>query len=266
MKQCPYSGPNKPEVLDMSKKLSSIEKILLILKKLSEEPFEFTAKEISKSLAIPRPTIHRMLNTLEKQNFVKKNGNSSKYSIGYCSYEVGMTYVNRINVYTEIKDIIDEVAKITRQQVGYTVLENQEVISIYESQFFHMINIKYDPGKVYNINCGVYGKVLMAYSKSIKELEELVYKLELKPVTPRAFTDPDKLLEEYKKIRRLGYSESDGEYLPGTIGIGAPSFRSDGTVHGCVGLAGIKSEDFLNKKHIYIDEVVKGANKISKLL
>lgn len=250
----------------MSQNLSSTEKLLLIMKELSKEPYEFTAKELSNALDISRPTIHRILNTLEEQNYVKKNSNSSKYYIGYSAYEVGMTYVNKMNVYTEIKEIIDEVAKITRQQVGYTVLENQEVISIYESQFFHMINIKYDPGKVYHINCGVYGKVLMAYSKPMEELEKIIYQLELKQVTPNAFTDPDKLLEEYKKIKRLGYSESDEEYLPGTIGIGAPTFRSDGTVHGCVGLAGIKSEDFLGKKHIYIDEVIKGAKKISKLL
>jgi DNA-binding IclR family transcriptional regulator len=122
------------------------------------------------------------------------------------------------------------------------------------------------PGEIYTVNCGVYGKILMAYSHTLEELEKLVYEIELKPVTPKAFTDPAELFEEYKKIREKGYSESYGEYIEGTIGIGAPTFDSYGRVHGCVGLSGIGTETFIKNKPEYIEEVLKGATEISRLL
>lgn len=235
------------------------------MKAFTEEPYEYTAKELSEKLKISKPTVHRILNVLEENKFVKKTHDLAKYTVGYVSYIVGMQYARRQEVYSEIRKIIDNIAKTTGQQVGYTVMEGQNVISIYESEFYNK-TINYMPGEIYNINCGVYGKVLMAYTYSIEELEKLVYEIELKQVTPKAIIDPEKLLEEYKKIRHMGYSESDGEYIEGTLGIGVPTFRSNGKVHGCVGLSGIKCETFKRNKPKYLQDVLKGAEEISKLL
>lgn len=249
----------------MSENPNAIEKTLLIMQAFTEEPFEYTAKELSDKLSISKPTIHRILNILEANKFVKKTLDMNKYTVGYVSYIVGMQYAKRQDVYSEIRNIIDNVSKLTGQQVGYTVMEGDNVVSIYESEF-HNKTINYMPGEIYSINCGVYGKVLMSYSHSIKELEKLVYEIELKSVTPKAIIDPDKLLEEYKMIRKKGYSRSDGEYIEGTIGLGAPTFYADGKAHGCVGLSGIKSDSFYLNESKYLQEVLKGAEEISKLL
>ncbi|WP_432664359.1 IclR family transcriptional regulator [Wukongibacter baidiensis] len=249
----------------MSTNPNAIEKTLLIMKAFTEEPFEYTAKELSDKLKISKPTVHRILNILEKDKFVKRTLDMTKYTVGYASYIVGMQYAKRQDVYSEVRRVVDKVAKSTGQQVGYTVMEGENVISIYESEFFNR-RINYMPGEIYTVNCGVYGKVLMSYSHSIKELEKLVYEIELKQVTPNAIMEPEKLLEEYKKVRINGYAESDGEHIEGTLGIGAPTFYSNGKIHGCIGLSGIKSETFKLNKPNYIKEVLKGAEEISRLL
>jgi len=249
----------------MSENPNAIEKSLLIMQAFTEEPFEYTAKELSDKLNISKPTIHRILNILETNKFVKKTLDMNKYTVGYVSYIVGMQYAKRQDMYSEIRKIIDNVSKQTGQQVGYTVMEGENVISIYESEFHNKV-INYMPGAIYDVNCGVYGKVLMSYSHSIEELESLVYEIELNSVTPKAITDPEKLLTEYKLIRKHGHSRSDGEYIEGTIGLGAPTFYSNGKIHGCVGLSGIKSDSFALNESMYLSEVLKGAEEISKLL
>ena len=214
----------------MSSNPNAIEKTLMIMKAFTEKPFEYTAKELSDKLKISKPTIHRILNILENNDFVKRTNDMNKYTVGHESYIIGMQYAKRQDIYSDIRSIVDEVSKKTGQQVGYTVLEGGKIISIYESEY-HNKNIKYIPGEIYPVNCGVYGKVLMAYSHTIEELEKLVYQIKLEPVTPKAITDPDKLIEEYRMIRKKGYSESYGEYIEGTIGIGAPTFNASGKVH-----------------------------------
>ena len=67
-------------------------------------------------------------------------------------------------------------------------------------------------------------------------------------------------------IRKKGYAESDGEHIEGALGIGAPTFNSSGKVHGCIGLSGIKSETFVTNKFQYLNEVLRGAEEISRLL
>lgn len=249
----------------MSQNPNAIEKTLLIMRAFTDEPFEYTAKELSEKLSISKSTVHRILNTLEKNKFVKRTPDMLKYTVGYASYIVGMQYAKRQDVYSEIRKIVDSVAKNTSQQVGYAVMEGQNVISIYESESYNKI-ISYIPGEIYTINCGVYGKVLMSYSTTIEDLERLVYKMELKQVTPKAITDRDKLLKEYKMIRKKGYAESDGEHIEGTLGIGVPTFNSSGKVHGCIGLSGIKSETFVTNKFEYLNDLLRGAEEISRLL
>ena len=249
----------------MTSNPNAIEKTLMIMKAFTEEPFEYTAKELSDKLKISKSTVHRILNILENGYFVKRTPEMNKYTVGHESYIIGMQYAKRQDIYSEIRMIVDNVSKNTGQQVGYTVLEGEKVLSIYESEYYNK-TINYMPGEIYTVNCGVYGKVLMTYSHTIEELEKLVYEIELKPVTPKAFTDPDELLREYKKIREKGYAESYGEYIEGTIGIGAPTFHTDGRVHGCVGLSGISTDTFMSNKPKYIEEVLKGAAEISKLL
>lgn len=246
-------------------KQNAIEKSLNIMHIFTKAPHAFTAKEISDSLGISKPTVHRILNTLKENNYVKQNVFTGKYSVGYGCYIVGMQYARNLDIYSELRRILDRISSETGTQVGYTVLENLDVVSVYESISYSK-SIQYIPGEVYTINCGVYGKVLMAYTHSLDELEHLVYEIELKPVKPLAITNPKELLDEYKAVLEQGYAISYGEAIEGTIGIGVPVFNPDGSIHGCIGLSAIDTPSFREKMGECTQELLKGAREIANFL
>lgn len=248
----------------MTEKHTAIEKTLMLLDVFNNPPHQFTAKELSDRLNINKATVHRILNTLLENNYVTKRENGS-YCIGYATYLVGMQYPKMQDVYSEIRNVVNKLASSSQLQVGYSILRDNKVISVYESASYSQL-ISYMPGEMYPVNGGVYGKVLMAYSYTLKELKGMVYGLELNEGYEGSITEPDLFYKELETTKLKGYALSDGEHIAGEIGIGAPVFKRDGTFHGCIALSGIKSEALLANKSWLIEEVLKSAKLISQLL
>ncbi|QOX63177.1 IclR family transcriptional regulator [Anoxybacterium hadale] len=247
-----------------SDKNNAIEKTLCILNSFADRPYSYSAKELSDKLGFSKPTVHRILNTLEDANYVRKNY-EGKYTVGYKAYQMGMIYANNTDIYMEIRRVIEHIASATGEQVGYAVLEGTDVVSVYESQM-QDTRIRYLAGAIYPVNSGCYGKVLMTFSHSDEALSEIVPKLELKQVSPGAIMDHQQLLEEYRAIRKRGYGESADEYLDGTVGLGVPVFKKDGSLAGCIALGAIKSSTLESKKEHWLEEIFKGAEELREIL
>ncbi|MBA1335477.1 MAG: Transcriptional regulator, IclR family [Firmicutes bacterium] len=246
--------------------ISSVQKAIEIMKLLTKEPYTFTAIEISKALGINRSTVHRILNILKEEMIILQNSSTKKYKIGPMAYNIGASYLNSEMYMDEIHSILDEVAEKTRLSAGYAIREGDKIVNIYEIETYIPMRMGYRPGLFYPIHCGVYGKTIMAFYSPPEKLREIVHSTKLEKMTENTITDPERLLEEYAKIREQGYAVSDEERLKGAIGIGAPVRNSKGEVVACIGVAGIKAS--LSREDIeYIkDIVINGANRISRLI
>lgn len=247
-------------------KLSSLEKAIEVLKYLAREPYSFSALELSKALNINRSTVHRILLTLKSEMLILQCPSNKKYKLGPMIYHLGSAYINKSNHANEIFHIIDEVSEKLKMSTGYSVIENGKIINIYENEMFTTIRMGYKPGCFYPIHCGSYGKTIMAFYEPLHELNEIVYNTKLEKRTENTITDPDKLLEEYARIRQQGYAISDGENIEGAIGVGAPVRNSLGKVIGGIATAGIKAS-IKHEKLEYIKEVIiDAADRISKYI
>lgn len=247
-----------------AEKINAVEKTLHILNALADMPYIYSAKELSEKLGFSKPTIHRILNTLEEARYVRRTFDG-KYAIGYKTYQVGSVYATGMDIYMELRRVVERIAKVTGQQVGYAVLDDLLVVSIYESQIQDS-RVRYLAGEVYQINAGCYGKILMTFSYTDEELQKILPEIELRPVVPGAITDWRLLLEEYRKIRVLGYNENEASYTDPTVGLGVPVFRKDGRLHGCLAIGALKSQRLNEHKMDYIDELLAGARELNEIL
>lgn len=250
----------------MDDKLTAIGKTIEILKTLAKEPFIYSAQELSSLLKINRTTVHRILNELEQEMIVVQNNTNKKYTIGPSMYHIGSKYLYRNSSFLEIRTIIDNIAVETKQNAGYTIIENDKIINLYESEIAMPVRITYQYGSYFPINRGAYGKTIMAFYKPLEKLEEIVRASILERTTPNSITDPEELLLEYKKIREQGYTISNEENLLGALGIGVPIFNSEGKIHGCIALAAAKSMMTEESISSYIIVLKKGAREISKYI
>lgn len=225
-----------------------------------------TALELSDELGINRSTIHRILNILIHEMIVLQNPYSKKYSLGPTTYVIGASYLNNQNNYEQIKYILEDLAKETKQSIGYAILVEDKILNIYEIEKYQSIRIGYKSGCFYPIHCGSYGKSIMAFYEPEEKLKEIVYSTDLYKKAPNTITDPEELLEEYRQIKKQGYAISNEDSIKGLIGVGAPVKNSKGSVVASVATAILKGTITDDEFKEIINKTISCANKISQLL
>lgn len=81
------------------------------------------------------------------------------------------------------------------------------------------------------------GKILLAYLAE-EERDQLIKKAKMIKITPKTITDPKELIQVLKKIRAVGYHYSEGEYINGAWGLGAPILNHRGGAEGAIVISG----------------------------
>jgi len=219
--------------------LACLDKTITILEILSKEPFSYNATELSNISGFNRTTVHRIMSTLEKRQWVIKNENTKEYKIGPSIYQMGCIYLNNFNCEDMIPKILNDISKQTEESVGYAIREGNTVLSLYEIEINQPLKMNYKPGLSYPMNRGCYGKCLMAYHDP-EIVKQLLYDQKFEKITENTLTEPEEILAEYKKIREQGYVISDCEVSSYAKAVGIPIFNSKGIVKACVAVSFIR--------------------------
>ena len=247
-------------------KLSNTEKIIEILKILSQEPFKFKAVEISNLSGINRTTIHRNLTVLIENGFVIQEEASKLYKIGPVLYNIGSVYLNNFSYEDKILEILNKISQLTRESVGYAVMDNEKVINLYAVEIYQSMKMNYRPGWIYPMNRGCYGKCLWAYYVDQDRVKDLIYSQKFEKLYPNTLVDPEEILKEYHRIREQGYVISDEETGPSVVGVGVPVFNSQGEVKACIALAYIKGHDYKERLEVFKEALLKYSKELTKYI
>lgn len=245
---------------------NTIQKAIAVLNFISKEPYYFTAMEISEGLSLNRSSVHRILSSLMDEGMVLQSRSNRKYKLGPLSYHIGASYLHNMNYMEDIHAIVEKTAEKIQMSVGYAVLENGKIMTVYEVEGYISVRMGYKPGTFYPIHCGAYGKTITAFHKPLSELREMVYSADLEKRTDMTITDPELLLKEYERIRNHGYCISNEENAKGAIGVGAPVRNSKGVVIASIAAAGIKAGVDNNRLNEIKEVIINAAKEISALI
>ncbi|ACB86225.1 IclR family transcriptional regulator [Natranaerobius thermophilus] len=251
--------------MTQQEKLSSNRKAIKVLKALAQEPYEFSAKEISEQLNINRTSVHRILNDYMQEKLVTQNRYTKKYKLGPETFKIGAAYLNVKNINNDIVGIVNEIATKTKESVGLYVKDEDVIISLYESESFQLQKMGYKAGSTYPINAGSVGKCITAFLDE-ERIEELLENTKLEQYTSHTITDKEELRKEFKQIRAQGYAISDEDKVLGRYGIAAPVWNSQGHVVASVAVACQKTGLTTNKIETIKNNILKGAEEISDLM
>ncbi len=74
-----YETPKKVKTMTVA----VVEKIFLLLETLARADHALPLKQLAELTELPKPTAHRLLQTLQKLGYVVREGNSSDYLLGH---------------------------------------------------------------------------------------------------------------------------------------------------------------------------------------
>lgn len=245
--------------------IRAIERAVQVLNCFSLEKKECTMKELIQLTNLPKPTLFRILQTLQKHRFVSLDLQSNRYLLGIKLFELGKVVSSSFSLREAASRYLD----LLLPKVGHTVLlgilVGGELMIIDKRESKDSSIATSEIGKKRPPHFGILGKTLMAFLPE-KEVDDLLDRSPLKKTASRSISDPKKFKQHLKEIRENGYSYGSSESIEGVTGIGAPIRNHLGEVVAAIGTAFPRYDADKRKIERIIEAVIEAAEEISAAL
>jgi DNA-binding IclR family transcriptional regulator len=245
--------------------IRSIKRAIQVLNSFTIKEEERGITELSKILNLHKSTVHRILVTLSSEGLVVKNQISQKYHLGITLFKWGCIVQNQMEIRSYALPIIKDLARRTEESVDLNIISDRKRVSIEKIESSHDVRRVIKLGESLPLYTGGSGKVLLS-SWPDEEIEKFIKEEKLVSFTPKTITDPVKLIENLKEIRKKGYSIAVEERVLGATSIGAPVWNHTGKVVASISISGPTTRFTEQKIPIFISLIKEAAMKISALL
>jgi DNA-binding IclR family transcriptional regulator len=224
--------------------IRAVERTLAIIRLLAEETRPLSIAEVSKGTALAPATVHRMLATLMKEDWVEQNPRTSRYRLGLgllgtaaasLAYTplVGKARATLLRV-SQLAGLYSWLGVLVGRRIAY--LAQVEGTASAHSTYLHA---PFQPGvgQYAHATCG--GKVLLAALSRTERQRLYRGRNQLERYTDKTITYPERLEEELEEVRARGYALDPGELREAWHGIAVPVHAADGRVIAAIVTGGI---------------------------
>ncbi|WP_066158727.1 IclR family transcriptional regulator [Halalkalibacter krulwichiae] len=215
--------------------VNSLNKAIDILEILSKEKEWVTINEIIAITKYPRPTVYRLLYTMEKRGLIRYDSASAKYNFGFKFLEYSNALLASQDILQESEFTLIEMYKKLKQTVLLATVENDSLVYIFKRERAAE-GIMYTSvvGQKRDLLYGALGRVLLAYLP--KEQQEKFLNDPLPQWTPHTISDKASLLQDLEKIRSEKLCVEINEATIGLGGIASPIFGLNGEIIAVLGV------------------------------
>lgn len=221
-------------------RVPALEKAMAILELLARSDRELTATEIHQEVGIPKATAFMVLSVLERQQMVKKNA-EHRYTIGIKLYELGVTYVSKLDVVKVGRPHLEQLLRRTNLTSHLGAVYSNRMIFIDKIEPTSFIRFSTFPGMRSDIHISSLGKAIAAHLDE-QELAAIIGEIGFGVYTAHTITDEPAFKRDLQLIRERGYSIENEEGELGIRCVGAPIFDNSGRVAAAVSVTGLVTQ------------------------
>jgi IclR family acetate operon transcriptional repressor len=234
---------------------NSLERALAVMEHIERAPGLSNA-EISRALAIPKSTCSWILARLERKGYLARDA-AGRYRIGLTTVALAYGALRDLGLRSIAEPALYQLAEATRLSASIGVLERGRVLLVDRVESREFMNdvvrlaalggrkIRYairrreqrDIGRELPAHTNALGKILLAWLDR-EQVSAIVEQHGLRRATPKTITSANRLFEELKRVRELGYATSFEEQYAGICAVGAPVFDASGSVTAAVSVTG----------------------------
>jgi len=244
-------------------KSQSLDRALDLLEMLTKTGTSVNIAEISKMFKITRTTASSMLQSLVQRNYIEKDAETGKYSIGYKAYEMALAYRYQYPFLYVAGEHIGKVVEKMKIKINVSVLKPPGVAVVVLSKDVSDIP-KMILGYVLPGYASASGKLLLAYT-SRETTEHWLDSTTFIPYTSQTLTDKKSVLKQLDQIKTQGFSYEFEELLLQRACVAAPIYNISGNVIASVSFS-VSKERMDTNMALLTENIILLGNSISSTL
>ncbi len=213
----PRSGDFRP--------VKSAYRALDVLEAMSAGPA--TLSELSRTLDIPKSSLHGLLRTLTERGWVAPTEGGGRFRLGLRALQVGTRFVDEDELVAQVAPSLDRLAAVTGETVQHARLDRAEVVYLAKRDSAHPVRLISSIGSRLPAHATGLGKALLA-ARDDATVRALLGPPPYQALTARTITEWEPLAEELAAVRERGYAVDAGEAADGLrcFGVVVPPDRS----------------------------------------
>ena len=236
----------------------AVERALDILLAFRPGDEGLTVTDLLKRVELSRPTLYRLLGTLEKKQFIVSSGDPQRFSLGPSIAQLTHVWLTSVNLSHVAQPIMHSVLNATGETVAVCVPDGIDRVCVAELESPQALRFTRGVGYRERLMLGASGRVILA---NLAETAE-----ELKPFAVGMKVDLTRYPSDLAQIRRRGFGVSKDELIEGAIAVAAPFFGSGNRVAGSLCVFGPATRITSSKTDELGKLLIREASKISAAL
>ncbi len=196
-------------------------RLLLVLEEMAKAGVPVTPTEVNESLGLPKPTIHRLFNTLEQEGFIQREMDGRGYSPGRRSRLMSTGILSSLRIRTARVAILAKLAEDIGETANIALPDRDAMIYLDRVETHWPLRIQLPIGTQVPFYCTASGKLYLS-SLDRRHLKNYAQSAQLEPRTERTIVNPTQLIDEISEIKRRGYSVDNEEFMESMIAVAVP--------------------------------------------
>ena len=241
--------------------VSAVDRALTLLEVLAERP-HVGVTELAERTGNTKSLVFRLLYTLERRGYVRKDPATRTYSLGHRPLSLADRARAHSRLIAAARPYLDELAAATDESVLLTVREGTWGVTVAVRRSPQPLRLHAAIGLRRPLHAGGAPKVLLAFAP--EEIQRSVLAGDLRRFTRHTITDPARLAERLAEIRRCPVVESQGELDEAACSVAAPVRDHGGEVVAALSVAGPASRLTEPVRKVYRFKVADAAERLSR--
>jgi DNA-binding IclR family transcriptional regulator len=239
----------------------ALERALSILESLSKSKHGLTLSQLSRSLELPKSSVHCLLLTFERHGYLHHDEHSGRYRLGLRLCDLANAAVSGVMLRDQAAPFLNQLRESTHLTAHMAVLEQNEVVLIEKVEPL-TARVTSWIGKRMDVHCTALGKALTAYLPE-EEVEALVRRRGLLRHNDNTIASLKRLKQELEQVRKQSYSIDDEEEEIGVRCLGAPILSANKQVLAAISIAGTTDQINADSRDALVAEVKATAGAIA---
>ena len=210
-----------PDTINKNGHGSALDKAIAVLEQITAQPQAIGLPDLAARLGMPRQTLHRILQQLERLGLILRDPTRERFFVGPRLSSLAIAALFSDNHHQPTRRILQALVEDIGESCNIGALDGIEFVYLDRIQTDRSLRIHLEVGSRVPAYCSSGGKILLAHLPEPAR-HRIVRSRPLKAHTRNTITDPDALETELNACRQRGYSTNSEEFTDGIVGVAAP--------------------------------------------
>ena len=202
-------------------------RLLLVVEEIAKAGTPLKPMQLSAALGLPKPTIHRLLQTAEAEGFLQRDLDGRSYGPGPRLRQIAVHTMSSERLRTGRLAILKAVAEDIGETCNLATPDREGMTYLDRVETKWPLRIQLPIGTQVPFHCTASGKMYLSTLRA-STLEAVLNSRNLEGLTEKTIITSDALRAELAETRKRGYSQDDEEFMLGMTAVAVPVIDSSG--------------------------------------